>query len=186
MLLGDVVNEFHNDNGLADSCATKQADFAALQKRLDEVDTLQASFEHLGRGSLFIKQWCGTVNGHGLGILNRPKLIYWLADDVHHAAERTATDRHRNWTTLVDGFHAAHHTVGGFHGNTTHTALTQVLLHFEDHIDRRRHSKAVAYHFQCLVDRRHRGLNELNVHGRAGDLNYVSNVLWHITSALSF
>ena len=44
----DVVDEFHDDDGLADASATEQADLAALQEGLDEVDDLDAGLEHLG------------------------------------------------------------------------------------------------------------------------------------------
>ena len=40
--LGDVVDQFHDDDGLADACATERADFAALQERADQVDDLDA------------------------------------------------------------------------------------------------------------------------------------------------
>ena len=44
---GDVVNQFHNDDGLANAGATERADFAALQERADEVNDFDASHEHL-------------------------------------------------------------------------------------------------------------------------------------------
>ena len=47
MLLGDVVDQFLNDDGLADAGAAEQTDLAALQKRLDQVDDLDAGLEHL-------------------------------------------------------------------------------------------------------------------------------------------
>ena len=37
---------------------------------------------------------------------------------------------------MVNGFHAAHHAVGGLHGDAAHAAFAQVLLHFDDHVDR--------------------------------------------------
>src|SRR4029077_6358051 len=87
--------------------------------------------------------------------------------------------------SLVDGFHAPHHTFGRFHGNTTHPSFAQVLLHFQNHVDRVGHGEAVADHFERLVNRRHGALDKLHIDGRAGNLNYASNSLWHRTSASS-
>ena len=39
---------------------------------------------------------------------------------------------------------------------------------------------------QRLVNRRHGALGKLHVHRGTGDLDYVSNVFWHKTSALSY
>ena len=40
--LGDVVDEFHDDDGLAHAGAAERADFAALEERADEVNDLDA------------------------------------------------------------------------------------------------------------------------------------------------
>ena len=44
---GDVVDQFHDDDGLADTCATERADFAALQEGADQVDDFDAGRENL-------------------------------------------------------------------------------------------------------------------------------------------
>ena len=66
------------------------------------------------------------------------ELVDRLADHIHHAAERAATNGHGNRSALVNGLHAAHHALGSFHGDATHAAFAQVLLHFDDDVDRRR------------------------------------------------
>ena len=50
--LGDVVDQFHDDDGLADAGAAERADFAALQERADEVNDLDAGGQNLRRGGL--------------------------------------------------------------------------------------------------------------------------------------
>ena len=126
------------------------------------------------------------MDRHGLAVLDRPQLVHGLADHIHHAPQRAAAHGHRNRSALVDGFHAAHHALGGFHGDTAHPAFAQVLLHFQNHSDRIRHVETVADHFERLINRRHRALDKLHVHGGTGNLNYASNSLWHRTSALSY
>ena len=54
VLHGEVVDQFLNDDGLADARAAEQADLAAAQVRLDQVDDLDAGLEHFeARGLLF-------------------------------------------------------------------------------------------------------------------------------------
>ena len=53
--LGDVIDQLHDDDGLADAGAAEQSDLAALQERLDEVDDFDAGLEHLGGGRLLVE-----------------------------------------------------------------------------------------------------------------------------------
>jgi hypothetical protein len=47
VLLGDVVDELHDEHGLADAGAAEQADLAAAGVRGEQVDDLDAGLEHL-------------------------------------------------------------------------------------------------------------------------------------------
>ena len=49
VLLGDVVDQLHDDHGLADAGAAEQADLAALRVGLEQVDHLDARLEDLAR-----------------------------------------------------------------------------------------------------------------------------------------
>ncbi len=64
MVLGHVVDELHNDDRLAHAGAAEEADLAALEEGLDEVDDLDAGLEHLLVGGLLVKERSGAVNGH--------------------------------------------------------------------------------------------------------------------------
>ena len=108
-----------------------------------------------------------------------PKLIDGLADHVHHAAQRSAAHGHGNRPALVDGLHAAHHAVGGLHGDAAHAAFAQMLLHLENHVDGAGHGEAVAHDFHGLINRRQLPLGKLHVHRRTRNLNYMSYVFWH-------
>ena len=63
VLLGDVVDQFHDDDGLADAGAAEQSDLAALQEGLDQVDDLHAGLEHLGGGRLLVERGAGRWIG---------------------------------------------------------------------------------------------------------------------------
>ena len=62
VLHGHVVNQFLNQNRLADARAAEQTDFSALQKGLDQVDNLNSGFKHFERGGLLVELRSRTVN----------------------------------------------------------------------------------------------------------------------------
>jgi len=108
---------------------------------------------------------------------DRTEVIHGLADYIHDAAESAVTYGDGDWAALVNGLHAADHAVGGRHGDAAHAAFADMLLHFHNDVDLFRYGKAVADDAKGLVNRRHGPLGELDVHGGAGDLDYVSNVV---------
>src|SRR5580692_2384184 len=119
------------------------------------------------------------MNWHGLGMDNGTELVDWFADHIHHASERAAAHGHGNRSALVDSFHAAHHALGCFHGDATHAAFAQMLLHLNDDIDWEGNCEAIAHNAKRLINRGHVGFCKLHVHCRASDLNYVSDIFWH-------
>ena len=60
--LRDVVDQLHDDDGLADAGAAERADLAALEERADQIDDLDAGREHLRRGRLLDERRGRTVN----------------------------------------------------------------------------------------------------------------------------
>ena len=71
-------------------------------------------------------------------------------------------------------------------GAATLTKLERRDGEVENDVDLRRNLEARTDHAQRLVDGRHLADFELHVHGRTGDLNYVSDIFWHKTSAVGF
>ena len=53
MRLGDVVDQLHDQHGLADAGAAEQADLAALGIRRQQIDDLDAGHQNFGLGGLF-------------------------------------------------------------------------------------------------------------------------------------
>src|SRR5258708_35841367 len=122
------------------------------------------------------------MNWHQLIEIDWADLIDRLADDVHHAPERAATDRDRNWPAQIDGLHAANHAIGCGHCDATRSSFAEVLLHFENDIDGHRHLKAVTDYTKGLVNRWHRRLVKLHVYCGTGNLDDTSDIFWHKTS----
>ena len=179
VLQRDVVDEFHDDDGLAHAGAAEQADLAALQERLDQVDNLHAGLEHLHLGGLLVECRRLAMDGIALGGVDRAQLVDRIADDVEHAAQGLAAHGHGDGAAQVDGLHAAHHALGGLHGNAAHPAFAQLLLHFQDDVDGRGDGEALAGDAQRRVDRRQRRLGKLHVDRGTRDLNDVSDILSH-------
>ena len=59
VLHGDVVDQLHDDDGLADAGAAEQADLAAAQIGLQQVDDLDAGLEHLEARRLVFERGAG-------------------------------------------------------------------------------------------------------------------------------
>ena len=185
MVLGHVVDEFHDDDGLAHAGAAEQADLAALQEGLDQIDDLDAGLEHLFVGGLLVEQRRGAMDGHALLLADGAEFVHGLADDVDDAAQRLFAHGHADGAAEVDDLHAADHAVGGFHGHGAHPAFAEVLLHLENHVDGRRDGEAIADDAQRLVDGRHGRFFKLHVHGGTGDLDYFANVFCHFLPSSS-
>ncbi len=163
MRLGDVVDQFHHVDGLADAGAAEQADLAALGERAHQVDDLDAGFQQFGgRGLVFVRRgrtvdFPAVAGGHRAGFVDR------TAEHVHDAAQGAGADRHRDATAGVDGNQVALQAVGGTEGDGTHHAVAQLLLDFEGDLG--------VFHLQCVVHLRHRFTREFDVDDRADDLN---------------
>ncbi len=184
MLLGDVIDELHDYDGLSDAGAAEQADLPAFQEGLDEIDDLHASLEHFGSCRLLVKCRCRPVDRISLLVVDGTELIDGFADHIHHSPKRAAAHGNGDRAALIDGFHAPDHAVCRFHGNTAHASFPEVLLHFENDVDGDGNIEAVADDFHGFIDGRQGSFGELHVHRGSCDLNYVSDVFCHNTSAL--
>ena len=185
VLGGNVVDQLLDDDRLADTRAAEQAGFAALEKGLDEVDDLNARLEHLLVRGLLVERRSGMVDGIALLRVHRSQIVDRLADDVEHAAQRSATHGHSDGAALVDGLHAAHHAFGGFHGDAAHAAFAQMLLDLEDDVDGKRNGEPVVDHAQGLVNGGHGGFFELHVHRGTGNLYDSADVFCHNSFVLA-
>jgi len=169
VLAGDVVDELLNDDRLADASAAEEADLAALEEGLDEVDDLDAGLEHLLGGGLLVEGWGGAVDGHAELGVDGAELVHRLAEHVEHASQRFAADGHGDVAAGVNGLHAADESLGGRHGDGAYAAFAEVLLDLDDDVHGRGVVEAVADDADGLVDGGHVALVELDVHRGAAD-----------------
>ena len=134
MLLGDVVDQLHDEHGLADARAAEQADLAALDVGGDQVDDLDAGLEHLGGAGLLVIGRRVAVDapffaGDGLRLV-----IDRAAEQVEHAAERLRTDGNLDARAGVERLDAAHHAVGRAHGDAAHRVVAELLRDLADEL----------------------------------------------------
>jgi peptide chain release factor 1 len=70
----DVVDELHDEHGLADARAAEEAGLAALHVRLEQVDDLDPGLEHLDLGGLLLERRASPVDRPALGGIDPPSL----------------------------------------------------------------------------------------------------------------
>src|SRR5260370_40592982 len=95
MQLGDVIDQLHNDNGLAYAGTAERADFAALQEGADQINHFDAGGKNLRGRGLVLQRWRRAVDWVKPLRFNRPALVDGVAGDVEHTAHDSFTDRHR-------------------------------------------------------------------------------------------
>ena len=92
--LGDVVDQFHDQNGLAHAGTAEEADLAALGVGREQVDDLDAGHQDFGFGRLLDELRRGLVDRAGLVGFDRAAFVHRLADHVQDAAQRRVAHGH--------------------------------------------------------------------------------------------
>ena len=171
--LGDVVDELHDDDRLADAGAAKGADLAALQKGANQIDDLDARGQHLRRRRLIRERRRRTMDRIVLLRRDRSALVHRTSGDIEDAAHHAFADRHRDRSTPVGHLDAALEPLGARHGDRPDPLVAEMLLHLEGERDRPALHRVV--HGERVEDGWKR-VGKFDVHHRAGDLNDFADV----------
>ena len=174
--LGDIVDQFLDQNRLADAGAAEQADLAALGVGAEQVDDLDAGRQDFRRRGLLVKGRGRTVDRGALGVHHVTGFVDGFAGDRHDAAERARTDRNRDRRTGVFHFSTALEAFGGVHGDRADGVLAEVLGNLEDE------RLAVIGGFKGVEDVRQTAF-EFNVHNSA---RYLGNAAFKSAHSGSF
>ncbi len=170
--LGDVVDELHDQHGLADAGAAEQADLAALGVGRQQIDHLDAGDENLRFGGLVGVSGRVLMDRALVLAFDRTGFIDRIADHVDDAAEQSRSDRHRNRRAGIGDLLAAHQTFRGVHGDGAHRRLAEMLGDFEHQ------AIAAVLGFERVQDRRQFAF-ELHVDDGADDLgDFTDCILW--------
>ena len=188
VLRGDVVDELHDDDGLAHAGAAEEADLAALDVGSQQVDHLDARLEELVARVERLEARCRPVDGPALGRLDLAHVVDGLPHHVHEPAERHVAHGDRHLLAGVGHLDAARESVGRVHGDGSDLVVAEMLLHLGDQLD----GLAVApvdRDVQRVVDSRHL-IGEANVDHRPDHLYHcafvhpVSSVLTRLRTVL--
>ena len=104
--LGDIIDQFHDDDGLSNTGTPEGADFTTLGERANQVDHLDAGLENLGFGRLVDQlgrlavDWTAFVGSDGAFFVHR------VASNVEDTTENSFTDRDGDGRTRAHHFHA--------------------------------------------------------------------------------
>ena len=132
---GDVVNELHDNDGLADSGTTEETNLTSLGVGGEKVNNLDTGDENLLGLALLSEGRGGAVEGSELLLAlleDGALLVDGLADHINDAAEGLGADRNLNGGAGVDALLATDEAVGGLHGNGAHGVLSEMLGDLED------------------------------------------------------
>ena len=132
MLLGDVVDELHDEDRFADASAAEEADFTAFGVGGDQVDDFDASFENFGRALLVGEGRRVAVNAPAFGVFGLGTVVDRLAEKVENAAECAFSDGNRDRFAGVDSLFAAGHAVCGGHCDAADNVVAKLLLDLAD------------------------------------------------------
>jgi hypothetical protein len=136
VLARDVADQLLDQDRLAETRATEEADLAAAHEGRDQVDHLEAGLEGLHRRLERVEGRRSAVNRPALRVgRNGLTFVDRLAEHVEEAAESRLPHRDRDRPAGVDDVDAARDPVGGVHRDRSDPVVAQVLLHLRDQID---------------------------------------------------
>ena len=171
VLLGNVVDQFHDQHGLSHARAAEQADLAALGVGGDEVHDLDACFQNLGGGFLLVISGRLAVDGPALLSLRRGKIVHRVSQQIEDAAQALIAHGHRDGAARIHGFRAAHKAVGAGHGDAAHNVVADVLRHLQ------RDGVGPVLHRDGIQQARQMPVGEFDVQHRPDDLGDCADVL---------
>ena len=171
MLLGEIVDELLNQNGLADAGAAEQTRLAATDVGLEQVDGLNAGLEDLGLGGELVEMRCRVMDGIVLIDLGHGLAVDRLAHNIPNAAEGLGADGHLHRCAGVDRDDAALQAVGRRHGDGTNNTAGKLRLNLQDGADVTH--RRIGLDRERVVDRGDSAI-ELNVDDGADDTDDTS------------
>ena len=133
---GNVVNELHDNDGLADTGTTEETNLTTLGVGGEEIDDLDTGDENLLGLTLLGEGGRSAVEGGELlGLLvgeDGSLLVDGLADDVDDTAKGLRTDGNLDGGAGVLTDLTTDETVRGLHGNGTDGVLSEMLGDLKD------------------------------------------------------
>ena len=164
----DIVDQFLNENGFANTGTAEQANLTALCVWAEQVDHFDTGDQDFSFRRLIDKVRRRRVDRRAQFGFDRAALVNWLTNNVHDPPKRCRSDRDVDWLAHVHHSLAANETLGGVHRDGADTVFAKMLSNFEHQ------AVAIIVTFQgvqnvwkCAV--------KLNVDNSADDLAYAAS-----------
>ncbi|GAF25605.1 transcriptional regulators [Moorella thermoacetica Y72] len=170
VFIGDVADEFHDEDRLADPGAAEEADLAALGVGRQEVDHLDASLQDLGRRLLLFKGGRRPVNGQPLGGFYRSLVVNGFSQDVKEPSQGSPAYRYGDWLAGVNGLHPSLQAVGRGEGHAADGVVAQVLHGLHGYIN------LIGFNGDGVIQVGQPVAGEFDVNHRANNLDHLSFV----------
>ena len=128
MLVGDVEDEFLDQDGFANARAAKEADLAALNIRAKQIDDFDAGLQNLVGDVLLAISRRVAVN-RAMRLFGEVAVLSVdrLAEDVEHTPQGLFADRDGDRGMGVLDLHAADQAFGGAHRDRADDVVADVL-----------------------------------------------------------
>merc|ERR1739844_611711 len=134
MGLGNVVDQLHDQDSLADTGSTEQTNLASLGVGSQQIDNLDTSDQDLLLDTHLVELGSLGVDGLALGGVNGTPLVNWVTDHIDDPSQSLGADRdHDGVTSVVDNL-ATDETLGTVHGDGSDGVLSQVLGNLQDEL----------------------------------------------------
>ena len=174
---GNVVNEFLNQYGLANTGTAKQTNFTALSVGLDQVNYFNSSQKNLGRGGQVFKLGGAAVNRNSaVAHIHGTQTVDVGSDHVEHATADLVARWHSNRKTGGYNLLTAGEAVGRVHRNRADGVFANVLLRFKNDLlaVRARYNKRIVDFWKSLC------IRKVDVYNRANDLGNFTIRVRHV------
>ena len=137
MLLGNVVDQLLDQDGLADTGAAEETDLTALEIGTDQVYDLDTGLQNLSGALLFLKSRGRTVDRPFFGGVHRGAVVHRVAENIEHPSQGLLTHRYRDGSAGIHGRGAADQAICGAHGDAAHHIVAEMLRHLRHNRARR-------------------------------------------------
>jgi len=132
MSLGDVIDEFLNEDSLSDSGSSEKSDLTTSGIGSEEIDDLDTGDQKFSSGSLFLKAGGFSMNRVIFFGLDGSSLVNRFSDDVHDTAEGLGSDGDFNGGAQILHTLASDESISGVQSNGADSGVSQMLSNFQD------------------------------------------------------
>ncbi len=131
MSFGDIVDEFHNEDGFSDTGTAEESDFSAFRVGGEEVDDFNAGDELFCFCGLVGESWGQGVDGSLGSGFDFASFVDGFSNDIHDASQGFFSDGDGDGFPGSGDFLSSYESFCCIHGDTADGIFAEVLCDFE-------------------------------------------------------